>query len=82
VGKPEGKRPPGRQRHRWQDNIKIDLRERGWGGMGWTHLAQDRDLWRALVNTVMNVNLFEVSSIISLLDDDGDYCDIKLQYNF
>jgi hypothetical protein len=54
VGKPEGKRPLGRPRHRSEDNIKIDLREIGWGGMYWIDLAQDKDQWRALVNTVMN----------------------------
>jgi hypothetical protein len=54
VGKPEGKRPVGRLRRRWVDNIKIDLRETGWDGMNWIILAQDRNLWRALVNTVMN----------------------------
>jgi hypothetical protein len=54
VGKPEGKRPLGRPRRRWVDNIKIDLREIGWGGMDWIDLAQDRDGWRTLVNTVMN----------------------------
>jgi hypothetical protein len=43
VGKPEGRRPLGRPRHRWEDNIKMDLREVGWGGMGWINLAQDRD---------------------------------------
>jgi hypothetical protein len=53
VGKPEGKRP----RRRWEDNIKMDLRETGWGGMDWTDLAQDRDQWRALVNTVMNLRV-------------------------
>jgi hypothetical protein len=52
VGKPERKRPLGRPRHRWMDNIKIDLREMGWYG---PDLAQDRDQWRALVNTVMNL---------------------------
>jgi len=52
VGKPEGKRPLGRPRHRWEDNIKMDLREVGGGD--WMELAQDRDKWRALVNTVMN----------------------------
>jgi hypothetical protein len=45
----------GRSRHRWVDNIKIDLRDIGWDGMDWIHLAQDRDQWRALVNTVMNI---------------------------
>jgi hypothetical protein len=54
VGKPEGKRPIGRPRRRWVDNIEIDLRENGWSGMEWIDLAQDRDQWCALVNTVMN----------------------------
>jgi hypothetical protein len=56
VGKPEGKRPPGRPRRRWE-NIKMDLREIGWGGMDWINLVQDRDQWRALVNTVMNLRV-------------------------
>jgi hypothetical protein len=55
VGRPEGKRPLGRARHRWVDNIKIDHREIGWDGVDWIDLAQDRDQWRALVNTVMNL---------------------------
>jgi hypothetical protein len=46
VGKPEGKRPVGRLRRKWENNIKMDLRETGWGGMDWIHLAQDRDQWR------------------------------------
>ena len=54
VGKPEGKRPLGRPRRRWDDNIKMDLREAGEGG-DWVELAQDRDRWRALVNTVKNL---------------------------
>jgi hypothetical protein len=56
VGTPEGKRPLGRPRRtrRWADNIKIDLREIGWDFMDWIDLAQDRDKWRALVNTVTN----------------------------
>jgi len=54
VGKPEGKRPLGRPRHRWEDNIKMDLWEVGEGG-DWMELAQDRDRWRALVNTVVNL---------------------------
>ena len=54
VGKPEGKRPLGGPRHRWEDNIKMDLREVGGGG-DWMELIQDRDRWRALVNTVMNL---------------------------
>jgi hypothetical protein len=57
VGKPEGKRPIGRHTRRWEDNITIDLREIGWGGVDWVHLAQDRDQWRALVNTVMNLRI-------------------------
>jgi hypothetical protein len=57
VGKPEGKRPLGRPRYRWEDNIKMDLREIGWGGMDWIDLAQDRDLWRPLVNTIMNLQV-------------------------
>jgi hypothetical protein len=54
VGKPEGKRPLGRPRHRWVDNIKMNLLEIGWGGVDWIGLAQDRDKWKALVNAVMN----------------------------
>jgi hypothetical protein len=55
VGNPEGKRPLGRSRRKWEDNIKMDLRAIGSGGMDWIDLAQDRDQWRALVNTVMNI---------------------------
>jgi len=50
----EGKRPLRRPRRRWEDNIRMDLKEIGWEGVYWIHLAQDRDQWRALVNTVMN----------------------------
>jgi hypothetical protein len=56
-GKPEGKRPLGRPRRRWVDNIKMDLRETEWDGMDWIYLAQDRDQWRAPVNTVMNLRV-------------------------
>jgi len=56
VGKPEGKRPLGRPRRRWEDNIKMDLWVVG-GGEDWMELVQDRDRWRALVNTVMNVRV-------------------------
>jgi len=55
VRKPEGKRPLGRHRCRWEDNIKMDLQEMGCGGVNWMELAQDRDRWRALVNAVMNL---------------------------
>jgi hypothetical protein len=55
VGNPEDKRPLGRLRHRWVDNIKMDLREIGWDGFDWIDLAQYRDQWRTLVNTVMNL---------------------------
>jgi hypothetical protein len=55
MGNPEGKIPLGRPRRRWMDNIKTDLREIGWVGMNWIELAQDRDQWRALVNTEMNL---------------------------
>jgi hypothetical protein len=57
VGKPEGKRPLGRPRHRWLENIKIDLRVIGWDSMDWIDLAQDRDQWRALLNTVINLGV-------------------------
>jgi hypothetical protein len=55
VGRPEGRRPLGRPRHGWEDNIKMDLREIGFGDVDWIDLAQDRDRWRALLNTVMNL---------------------------
>jgi hypothetical protein len=54
VGKPEGRRPPGRPRCRWLDNIRMDLVEVRWGDVDWIGLAQDRDRWRALVNSVLN----------------------------
>jgi hypothetical protein len=57
VGKLEGKRPLGRPRRRWVDNIQMHLREVGWDGMDWIDLAQDRDPWRALVNTVMKLRI-------------------------
>jgi hypothetical protein len=57
VVKPEGKRPLGRPRRRWVDNIKMNLREIGWDGRDWIELAQDRDHWRGLVNTVMNLRV-------------------------
>jgi hypothetical protein len=55
VGRPEGRRPLGRPRRRWEDNIKMDLVEVGFGDVDWIHLAQDRDRWQALVNMVMSL---------------------------
>jgi hypothetical protein len=57
VGKPEGRRPPGRPRRRWEDNISMDLGEIRFGDVDWTHLARDRDRWRAVVNTLMNLRV-------------------------
>jgi hypothetical protein len=57
VGKPEGRRPLGRPRRRWVDNIRMDLEEVGWGGVDWIGLAQDMDRWRAVVNSVLNLRL-------------------------
>jgi hypothetical protein len=58
VGKLEGKRPLGRPRRRWNDVIRMDLREIGWGGVEWIQLTQDRGRWQALVNTVMNLQFW------------------------
>jgi len=55
MGKPEGKRPLGKPRHRWEDNFKMDLQEVGCGGMDWIELAQSRGRWQALVDAVMNL---------------------------
>jgi hypothetical protein len=55
VGKPEGKRPLGKPRRRWEDNTTMDLGEIGWSDMDWIELIQYKDQWRALVNTVMNL---------------------------
>jgi hypothetical protein len=57
VGKPKGRRPLVRPRCRWVGNIKMDLGDIGWDGIDWNDLAQDRDLWKALVNTVMNLRV-------------------------
>jgi hypothetical protein len=57
VGKPEGKRPLGKPRRRWEDNVHMDLREIEWGGMDWIDVAQDRDQRRGLANTVMNLRV-------------------------
>jgi len=57
VGKPEGKRPLGRPRRRWEDGIRMDLGRLAWGGVDWIRLAQDRDRWRAVVSAVMNLRV-------------------------
>jgi hypothetical protein len=57
MGKSEGKRPLGRPRRKWEDGIRMHLREIGWRSVDWMQLAQDRDRWRALVNTVMNLRV-------------------------
>jgi hypothetical protein len=57
MEKPEGKRPLWRPRRRWEDGIRMDLREIGWGSVDWIQLAQDRDRWWAVVNTVMNLRV-------------------------
>jgi hypothetical protein len=56
-GKPEGKRPLRTPRRKWMDNIKMDLREKRWDGVDWTDMAQDRDQWRALLDTVLNLRV-------------------------
>ena len=63
IGKPEGKRPLGRPRRRWDNNIKMDLREVGGGGGDWLELVQDRDRWRALVGTVRNLRVPKMRGI-------------------
>jgi hypothetical protein len=62
IGNPEGKRPLGRPRRRWDDGIRMDLREIGWMSVDWIQLAQDTDRWRALVNTAMNLRILEPRS--------------------
>jgi hypothetical protein len=57
VGKPEAKRPLGRPRSRWEDGIRMNIKDIGWGGMEWIQLAQDRDRWRALVSAVTNLRV-------------------------
>jgi hypothetical protein len=57
VGRPEGRRSLERPRRRWEDSIKMDLQEVGWGDMDWIDMAQDRDRWRALVSAVMNLRV-------------------------
>jgi hypothetical protein len=66
MGTPKGKRILGRPRHRWEDNIKTNVREIEWGGMDWIDPAEDRDQWRALVNTVMNLRIpYNVGEFLS-----------------
>jgi hypothetical protein len=62
MGKPEGKRPLGRPKRRWEDGIRMDLREISLGSVDWIQLAQDRERWRAHVNTVMNLRVLEPRS--------------------
>jgi hypothetical protein len=62
VGKPEGKRPLGKPRRRWENGIRMDLKEIGWGSVEWIHLAQDRDRWRVVVNTAMNLQVLAPQS--------------------
>jgi hypothetical protein len=62
VGKPEGKRPLGRPRRRWEDGVRMDLREIGLGGADWIRLAQDRDRWRSVVSAVMNLRVLALRS--------------------
>jgi hypothetical protein len=69
VGRPKGKRPLGRTRHRWEDNIKLDLREIGINGANWIWLAQDRVQWWAFVNMVMNLRVPQRKLFIDKLSD-------------
>jgi hypothetical protein len=72
VGKPEGKRPLGRPRRRWVDNIRMDLGEVGWGDVDWIGVAQDRDRWRALVNSVLNLRVpLNAGKLLSGLTSSG-----------
>jgi hypothetical protein len=74
MGKPEENRPLGGNRHRWENNIKQKLREIRWGGMNWIHLAQDKDQWRNLVNTVMNLRVpYNVGKFLRLLKDSAPW---------
>jgi hypothetical protein len=65
MGKPEGKRPLGKPRRRWEDGIRMDLREIGWGSVDWIQLAQDRNRWRDLVKTVMNLRGSGATELVS-----------------
>jgi hypothetical protein len=63
VGRPEGRRQLGRPRRRWEDDIKMDFQEVGWGGFDWIDMAQDRDRWRAVVSAVMNFGFHKTRGI-------------------
>jgi hypothetical protein len=70
VGKPEGRRPLGRPRCRWEDGVRMDIREIGLGGVDWIRLAQDRDRWQAVVSVVMNLRvLVPRRELVSYIDD-------------
>jgi hypothetical protein len=71
VGKPEGKRPLGRPRRRWEDGIRMDLRESGLGGVDWIRLAQDRDRWRAVASAVMNLRGSCATELVFRIQDSG-----------
>jgi hypothetical protein len=72
VGKPEGRTPLGRPRHRWMDNIKMDVEEIVWGGVDWINLAQDRDKWRVLVNVVIKLQIaYNAGKLLSGYTFDG-----------
>jgi hypothetical protein len=65
VGRPKGKSPLGRPRRRWENGIKMDLREIDWGGVEWIQLAQGRDRWRAVVNAAMNLRVLAPRSLVT-----------------
>jgi hypothetical protein len=67
VGKPKGKTPLGRPRRKWEDGIRIDLRETGWGSIEWIKLAQDRGRWRSLITTMMNLRVLAPRILVSYL---------------
>jgi hypothetical protein len=70
IGKPESKRPLGRPRRRWEDGIRMALREIGWGSVEWIQLARDRDRWRTLVNTVMNLRVLSPQICLMISGDE------------
>jgi hypothetical protein len=80
VGNPEGKRPLGRPRRRWEDNNIIDLRVIEWDDMDWIELAQDRDQWGALVNTVMNLHVPQNATLLSYFCLNLQFIMIKCEF--